>query len=232
MTTALSIITRAMQKIGALTKNETPSSDESSDALETLNDLLASWSNDSMKIYSRALENFTLTANDGEYTIGSGANFNTTRPLQIISAYVRSGTIDYPLDIVTEEDFARISFKSQTGPPEFLNYNNGFSSGTIKLYPLPDAADTLFLLSEKELSSISTIGTTVNLPPGWKRALIYNLALDLSPEYGRLGDAEMIEIKEIAGESKSSIMRAVMRNRTMDAPKIPGASGNIYTGWL
>ena len=51
MTTASDIIKKAMQKVGVLTKSESPSSDESADGLDSLNDLLSSWSNESMFIY-------------------------------------------------------------------------------------------------------------------------------------------------------------------------------------
>lgn len=61
MTTALDIIKSSMRKVGALTKTENPSADEAIDGLEMLNDLLASYSNDSMVVYARSVDSFTLS---------------------------------------------------------------------------------------------------------------------------------------------------------------------------
>lgn len=227
MTTALSVITRAMQKIGALTKNETPSSDEANDALETLNDLISSWSNDSSKIYARVTESFTLTPADGEYTIGPSGNFNTAWPIKILQAYTRSGTVDTHLKILSEENYSLLTIKSQPGPVDCLTYTPGYPLGTIKLWPIPSAADSLFILSEKELASLATLGTDISFPPGWKRALIYNLAIDLSPEYGQ---PVTEEVAEIARDSKASIMRAAIKNRPLDVPGYSNTN-NIFTGW-
>lgn len=214
-----------MRKAGALTENEAPSSSEASDGLEMLNDLIGSWSNDSMKIYVRSLESFPLTT-AYEYTIGTGATFNTTRPVQIVSAYIRDGSTDYELTQKSDEDYARIQNKSLSGIPFFFNYDYGYPTGKIKLYPAPQGY-TLFLLMEKELSGFSTLNEEVSLPPGWERALKYNLAVELAPEFG----AQLPpEVSEIARTSKGAIQRAIIKNKSMDVPSY-GRFGNIYTGW-
>jgi len=228
MTTGLGIVTSSMRKIGVLTKNQSPSADEASDGLEMLNDLIASLSNDSLIIYSRTVENFTLSAGTASYTIGTGATFNTARPIRIVAAYVRSGGIDYSLDIVSDERYATIQLKSTQGSyPEHLNYTNAYPTGTINLYPAPSAADTLYLVSEKELSSL-TLNGTVNLPPGWKRMLIYNLAIEMGPEYGQ---PVTQEIYEIARQSKGEIKAAVMAAKKMDWNAGLGIDSNINSGW-
>lgn len=229
MTTALDIITSAMRKIGAITKNETPSADEANDALETLNDMLGSWSNDSIIIPARTLENFTLAGASASKTIGSGGDFNTVRPVDIIKAYVRSGTIDYDLLEKTDEEFADIPVKSTTGTPQFYNYDNAYPLGTLKFYPVPDQTYTLFILSEKPLASFSSLNAVVDLPPGTNRAIINNLAVDLSPEYGVPVSAEL---DRAASTSRAAIAKAILRNRTMDVMDGRGTAGNIYTGWF
>jgi hypothetical protein len=227
MTTGLDLVTSTMRKIGALTKNETPSSDEADDGIEIINDLIESWANDSLVLYARTLESFNLTAGDGTYTIGSGGDINTTRPINILDFYIRSGTTDYTdTDIISDEDFARIENKSSQGIPKFLNYDGGFPTGTIKLHPVPSAAYTLFLLSEKQLSGLTLAGT-VSLPPGWKRAIIYNAAIDMGPEYGQPVSQE---IYQIAQESLGLLKLAAAKVRSMDVPT-GNSVGNIYTGW-
>lgn len=70
--TALSIIKSGMRKAGILSEVESPTSDQSADALETLNDILSSFSNDGLLVYAHTTENFSIYGGIGSYTIGSG----------------------------------------------------------------------------------------------------------------------------------------------------------------
>lgn len=227
MTTALELITRSMQKIGALTKNESPSSDEASDALDSLNALISSWSNDSTKIYEKPVTNFTLVSGTAEYTIGPGATFSTSRPIKITAAYVRSNNLDYELDIISDENYAKIYDKSASGTPTFLNYTAGHPTGYVKFYPKPDQNYGFYFISEKEISSLSSLSTSVSFPPGWERALIYALAIELAPEYGQ---PVTEEIARMAMESKDLITKGVLKSKSIDVPQSL-STGNIYNGW-
>lgn len=226
MTTALDIITKALQKNGVLVKSETPDADEADDALSTLNAMVSAWSNDSMFIYARTEDNFSLTPGIATYSIGPSQTFNTVRPVDLISAYVRRDTFDYGLEEITDENYYAITDKATTGIPRFINYTNGFPTATVRIWPSPDTTYILYLLTEKELSSF-TLNQVVSLPPGWEQALIYNLSVLLAPEYGQPPDPSVIEIAE---RSMGSIKRAIMKNRTMDWKAKPGRKATIYNG--
>jgi hypothetical protein len=227
MTTALGIITSAMRKAGVLVKGEVPVADEASDALVMLNDLLASISNDANAVYARTTESFTLSGGVGSYTIGSGATFNTARPVRIVASYVRTGTIDYPLSVVSDQQYATIPIKNIGGIPEFLNYSNGFPQATINLYPFPSTAYQLFIVSEKPLTSFA-LSDTVSLPPGWRRMLINNLAVELAPEYGQPVSPDLAKL---AADSKAEIRAAIMVAKPMQWTSGLGQEGNIFSGW-
>lgn len=228
MTTARDIITKAMQKIGVLVKSEPPSADEADDALDSLNQLIQSWANDSALIVSRAWETFTLTGGVGTYTMGTGGTFNTTRPLNIIGAYVRIGTVDQGVDVISDEAFNSISFKSLTGVPQFLNYDNAFPTDNVRIYPVPSTSYPLFILSEKPLAQFTTLDTVVNLPAGWERALVYNLAMELAPEYKQQPDPSIVKI---AGDALGNIRKATIRARPLKAYPQNLQIRNIYSGW-
>lgn len=227
-TTARTIITKALQKNGALVKSETPDADEASDGLSALNALLGSWSNDSLNIYARTWETFTLVSGTASYTIGSGGVFNTVRPMAIIDAYARSGTVDYPMSVIDDDAYNSIPFKTGLGIPEFVNYDNACPLGTIRIYFVPSAAYSLFLLTEKALTEFSTLDTNLSMPPGTERALIYNLAIDLAPEY-----LQQItpQLQKIADTSLGAIRTATAKVRGMDAYPRNLAVRNIFTGW-
>lgn len=227
MTTARQIVTRSLQKIGALVKSEPPSADEAVDALNSLNALIDSWSNDVLNIYARTWETFSLTG-ASSYTIGTGGDFNTTRPTSIADAYVRSGTIDYPLVVIGDEEYNSISYKSLAGIPEFLNYSNAYPLGVIRLYPLDSSSYTLFLLTEKPLSGFATLDTDLSMPPGSERALIYNLALELAPEYNQKPDPYIVKI---AQDSLGLIRSKSAQVRPIDAYPQSLSVRNIFSGW-
>lgn len=227
MTTARTIIKKALQKIGALIKNEEPSADEANDGLSSLNAMIASWSNDSLNIYVRGWETFPLSSS-ASYTIGPSGVFNTTRPTSIVSSYLRSATIDYPMSIVDDEAYNTIPYKSLQGIPAFLNYDNGYPLGIIRLYPVPSASYSLFILTEKPLTEFTTLDTVLSMPPGTERALIYNLGIDLAPEYSQEISPQH---ERIAGESLGLIRGKVAQVRDMDAYPRNLSVRNIYSGW-
>jgi len=229
MTTALSIITKAMQKSGILTKSEVPASDEANDALDSLNGILSSWSNESLMITSRVTEQFVLSAGVGVYTIGSGQTFNTTRPIHIVESHIIDGIISYEsMYQCPDEVYQGLNLKTLASIPDTLNYTNAYPYGTINLYPYPASGYTLSITSEKELSQF-TLNQTVSLPPGWSRALIWNLAIELASEYGQQADPMAIKL---AAQSKGAISRSIMKVRTMDAPPLSQLGlFNIYTGY-
>lgn len=229
MTTARNIIKRALQKNGVLTKSENPSGDEASDALETLNDLIGSWSNDSLLIYARLSESFPLVSGQASYTIGSGGDFDTARPLQILTAFTRIGNIDYDIDIISDVDFDEISQKNiSSSIPDVMFYQSSSPLGNITIYPVPTTG-SLHIRSEKQLSEFTTLDTDLELPAGWDRALIYNLALELASEYGQPVDEATYQI---AMDSLNKIKTAVARNKNMDAYAFDGSNNNVYTGWF
>jgi hypothetical protein len=227
MTTARDIVKSAMQKIGALRKGESPSGDEAADGLLALNRMLSSWSNDSLLLYARTRENFSLVAGTASYTIGTSMTFNTTKPMNIVSAFVRTGTTDYPLTIIPDENYQAIVDKSAQGTPEVLNFSNGHPTATIYLSPVPNAADSLYLMSEKQLSSLSTLDSSVDLPAGWEEAMIYNLGLRLISEYGGSMDEDG---REIARDSLASIRRNQIKNRPLTLLEDLSNRSNIYSG--
>lgn len=228
MTTARDIIKRALQANGVLTKGESPSGDEASDALNSLNSLIASWSNDSLLLFVRTSESFPLVSGQSSYTIGSGGNFNTTRPLQILTAFVRIGSTDYNISIIPDTAFDKITQKSiNSSIPEAMYYSSAYPLGTITLYPVPTTG-TIYIRSEKQLTSISTLDTVIDFPPGWERALIYNLSIDIAGDYGQpVSEATYA----IAMDSLNKIKTSVARNKTMDIYPYNGNDDNILTGW-
>lgn len=229
MTTPLDIINGAARLIGVVFKSESLSDDEAADGLVALNDMLDTWSNDNLITYAYTLETFSLTG-AASYTIGSGGDFNTTRPINIVDAVVRYGSIDYPLTIISQEQYQEeIALKSTTSPvPKYLTYDNAYPLATIKMYYVPSAGSTLYLQTNKPLGNFASLTTTIALPPGWKRALKYNLAVDIAAEYGVEVPATVLRT---ANTSLGAIKRATSINNPMQPLGRNTRDGNIFSGW-
>lgn len=208
--TGRDLVTASLRLIGAVAPGESLASAEATDGLSTLNRMISSWSNEKLMIYSNVREEFTLTANDGIYSMGASGDFNTTRPLWIEHATLedqaQSPDVEIPITIIRSvSEWASIISKDSTSSyPLYLFAEGTFPTETINLYPIPTVANKLVIYSQKPISSISTLDSSVSLPPGYEESLIYNLAIRLAPEYGRQTPQEVVMI---ATESKASIKR-------------------------
>lgn len=229
MTTALDLIKASMRKAGILTKTESPSADEAADCLSSMNAMLDSWACDGVNLAYRTLESHALTPGTANYTIGSGGDIDTVRPVTIVAAYVRDGSTDYPVKIIGDEKYAAKQEKSTTGIPSELNYTCAYPLGLINLYPSPSSAYTLFLLSEKTIGGGYSLSSTVALPNGWERAIIHNLAVEIAPEYGQQVSNE---VAVIAIDSLSLLRRSVIKNRPIECLETNGAVPDVYTGYI
>jgi hypothetical protein len=229
MTTARDIITKALQKIGVSFNGTVITADEANDALDALNALLESFANDSMLVYARSWETFNITGGDGNYTMGVGGDFNTARPLLIVSSYIADGNTDYNLSIISDEMYNnQISQKDTLSVPAYINSDNGSPLVNIRLYPVPDKSYQIFLLTEKAVTRLG-LDDEVTLPTGWERMLIYNLAVDVAPEYGLQLDPLVLKIAE---DSKGLVRANIMRNRSMDSNPLVIRSGRFENGWM
>jgi hypothetical protein len=228
--TARNIIRRSLLQIGAITKNEEVSADEASDGLIALNAMLGTWSNDSLLVTARFLEAFPLIVNQIQYEIGSGsANFDTVRPNQIVSAYIRWQGTDYPLGRIADEVYDEAISQKEFGfLPDVYTYTASFPIGIIKVFPRPSTAMNIYLRSEKPLTRLTSLNTEVSLPDGWEEAMVYNLAMRLAPEYGQPATNEVVMN---AANTLLGLRHSVARQRTMNTPPLVQTGAyNIFAG--
>ena len=184
-----SLLSSSLRKIGALSSGETIETTRQAEALTALQSMLRSWGSISSLIFATVKENYTLTANIGTYTWGSGGDISTTRPNQVTGAYIlEGGTTTHPVDIITEGVYRGIPVKGTTGLPYSLFFYPSYPLASLYLYPVPDSAYVLYLDSFKpftETGSFGLVTDTIVFPSHYEEAIIYNLAIRLAPEYGK-----------------------------------------------
>lgn len=184
-----------------------PSNSDLGAGLIGLNDLIASWSVDDILVPVVITENFTLTTGQGSYTIGPGGDFNTVRPTKIQRGiYIRdSADVDYPMRVITRELYNNLAIKDADGRPTRLYYKPSYPLGTIFFNFVPTLAETIYFDSLKPLTEITNISATLVLPPEYKKALRFNLAIELAPEFADIKIPELV-IRN-AEESKDALER-------------------------
>jgi hypothetical protein len=294
MTTPLDIISRALKDIGALAAGETPTADESQDALDMLNDMVAQWSNENMMVFYKTEIIFNTVQNTVQYTLGPGGSvgasftgsisgttltvtaitagaitmgmtlsgtgitagttivaFNTgaggnvneagtytvsisqtassttitayyERPLTIESGFVRvatmqggsniaGGYLDYPLAILSAEEYQSLGIKQLNGPwAKMIYYQPSETLGTIYCYPNPSQGQ-LHLFTQTIFRQFQTLTDTITLPQGYNNALRWCLAERLMPMYGKASQVQIAMISGYSAQAKATVKRTNMR---------------------
>ena len=94
MTTGLDLITDSFARIGVFAPSEVLPASASTQGLTTLNDLIDSWSNESLITFAIQEQSAPLQPGIWQYTIGPGGTFNMPRPIRILYGIGRAYVMD------------------------------------------------------------------------------------------------------------------------------------------
>lgn len=208
MTTALDIVTSAIEHLGASAIGEPVDAGEADDALRALNKMLDTWNSESLTIYTTQPQVFPFVASKASYTLGVGGDFNIPRPVKIETVTIRSsGNIDFPCEIISEQEYSAIPLKTISSTLPYKMYDDGdFPLKNLIFYPVPaDASYSAVLWVWQSFSTATVLTSTMSFPPGYTEALEYNLAVRIAPKYGRPVSADL---RQLAMDSKAQIQRA------------------------
>jgi len=235
MATYQTLVDGALRICGRLGSGSSPTSQESTDYLQVLNEMLAGWSAKLGPVFSETVESLTWTGAQSSRTIGVSGNFNTARPQQVLAAYYRdSNSIDNPIKVISHQEYQRILDKSEAnGTPLRLAYlpTNSSSQGTLYVWPVPDSDWTLRLVSLKPLGSVSALSDTVTLPPGYEEAIRWNLAVRMAPENGANLSPSVFEMAANTLAALISLNNSETSEMMFD-PLAPGGSEYVDDGRL
>lgn len=153
----------------------------------------------------------------GTYTLSASQTVASTtiqayyqRPVRINSAFVRVATLDYPVAVMSIEDYELIGLKTLNGPwPRGLYYQPSIPLGNLTFWPNPSSGE-MHLIADTILGQFNTLADVVRLPQGYNLALRYGLAELLSPEYGRASHDSFAVIAKFAADGRALIKRSNM----------------------
>jgi hypothetical protein len=224
----LNLLRRTAVLIGMIPAGAQLGAQDSNDMLSTLNEMLDSWSTESLSVYGQIDQEFSVTSGKSSYTWGVGGDWNAIRPVRVQNmSYVWQGE-RFAMREMTQQDYNSILDKDQTAQiADRWVYINTFPNGTITLFPTPSDVGSVSVQSDRILDNIPNLNTVISLPPGYLRALRFCLAVELWPEYPN-PQIDINTIKAISIKAKANIKVANQKDELIRFDSVPGV--NSYGG--
>ena len=204
MATAADIITAAFIKVGI----GVPTTAQTASALISLNNMISLLGAE-MLTPVVVSESFALVVTDPEYTIGSGGQWDTVRPLAVRRCFLRDDdNNDTPIKILSSRNYNGIPNKSYDGTPNGLYFLPEYPLAKIIFNGRPTVGVDAFFEFVKNFTEFATTATSVVLPPEYKEALVYNLAVSLGEDWDRVVSktifAQAIRTREVIDRMNAS----------------------------
>jgi hypothetical protein len=215
MTTVADLINSAGRKIGV----SNMSVDEQLDAMASINMMLRRWLRDKNGPSNVSRESFALPSGSNSITIGgaaSGAAITTGWPSRIVRMFIRINDFDYPVLRMAAEEYARVPIKAITSRPVKCYFERTYPSATLFFWPVPEVEYSMHLWSHKAIADYAALTTVISLPPEYEDAILWNLAVEISPEYEREPSAVVVDRAE-------SSLRQIRANNAY----VPMANTNV-----
>lgn len=197
--TGLDLITSSMRLIGVLASGENPSSAEANDALEILQDLIDQWQAERLNVFT--IQRIAVDVNGNPlalipgqqaYTVGTNGSFNIPRPARIdrvgiINLANPIQPLELAIEVLDDAGWQAIPVKNiQSALPLKVWNDKGFPFMTLYYWAVPNVVVQTALYVWGLLSTFNDLNITeLEFPPAYAKALRFNLAIDLAPEFGR-----------------------------------------------
>lgn len=229
------LIASSLRLIGVLASGETPSGNESADALLIAQQMIDSWQAERLNIYTVSINEFPLTPGQQTYTLGANGNFNMVRParverMSIVSLLNPAQPLELPLESVTESGWQAVPVKLISSSLPQIVYNDGnFPLMNLNFWPIPTIPVNTRIYSWNPMSTFPDLTTDVTFPPGYAKAIRYSLAVDLAPEFGRPVPPE-VAAQALLSQANIKRINAPLTESRLD-PVLSGTGKRIYN-WI
>lgn len=209
--TVRDLITASLRKLGVIASGENPSASEASDALDALNGMIDSWKTERLMVVAVLPQVFPLVAGQLSYTMGPGGNFDTDWPQRIDAVnliYNQTGAppLTLPVTLINQDQYNSFIVPSTASSiPLWVFPDDNYPLRTLYFYTVPSVVNQVQIFTWQSLTEVTDLDTDLVLPPGYRRALIYNLAVEIAPEYGSTVTAALQSIAPMAIASKALV---------------------------
>lgn len=204
--TVRSIVTAALRKARVVGFGQTPDADEAEAAMQELNFMLKAWQNRRYNLWTKTAGSLTLTT-AAVYTM------DPVRPLRILSARLKRGGVEIPMQRMTRDEYDELPVKTTTGTPTQFYYDRQREAARLYIWPVLASAsgETIEYTYDRELEDVTDLDDTLDMPGEWWDAVVYGLAvriletLALPAPQTLLLRAEMLLETALADDREGSI---------------------------
>lgn len=239
MATFTDVYTDAFQKVHYYAPGEPIDDADAELALRVANDMLDSWSNETLSCFAILEQSLVLQPGVGQYTIGPGGSVNSARPLKLIEGPGSAYTMDtngnrYGMEVVPRDKWNMVTSNTlvDANVPIYLFYDPQFPLAFLNFWPIPNIGWTAYWDSYLQLTDFSVLSSAFSFPPGYKKAIQDNLAVELWPYCFRNKPIDSLLV-EIASRSKGNIKRTNIRENIAVYDRALTVNGtptyNVYT---
>lgn len=229
-----SLVRRALVEIGARAAVETPTPDEYADGIKDLQIMLDEWALEGLLV--PGLTHYTHTIGSpakSVFTISADASLNPDiagePPLDIeVLAYKQEGDTDYRPVVQTSYIVYSETLRREVTSPSLYYYEHEHPVARIYFNTNTTPGDSFMVSGQTYLTSAAIVGTDApNLPRGYDRGVMLNLAVFMAASYGVKGGLSR-ETSNAAMKSKMNITKrnigstAFRLDRSLTAPSRSG----------
>ena len=185
--TLLDFLSDALILTGAVEQGQGMSPEEAQWSLRAFNGMLDSLNTERLNICSIDENDYPLVAHKGSYTVGTGLDINTTRPVLIQQIKILYAGLGFDCDMLSSVQWAAITeTDNEAKLPTKAYYDNAFPIPTINLNPIPlcPTATSIDLFTWHPLSQLTDLTAPLVFPTGYQEPLQYMLAARLGPPEG------------------------------------------------
>lgn len=190
------IIQEALELIGVVAAEESPAAADVATADRSLNMMVKGWMAKGINLWRQTEGSLAATAGQASFTMGTGGDYTTARPLRISSARLSVSSIETPLMEMSRQEYFDLPLKTSTGRPSAYYYDPQLSLGKIYLWPTvaTGVTATLKFSYQRTVEDFDAAANTPDFPQEWFECLAYNLAGRLAPKFGATLGPEVLAI--------------------------------------
>lgn len=209
---ALDLITSSLRLVGVIDPNQTVPAAIAQASLMVLNQMVESWGAERLMVFTVARSEYSLTAGQQTYTLGQGGpnSLSQTRPVRIdrvsvISFNNAAQPLELPIAYLNDQEWQAVPVKNIPSTlPNAVWDDQNFPYRTLWYYPVPTTQVDTVIYAWSALSQFASLTDDHSFPPGYLRALRYNLAVELAAEFGGAATLSPVTVS-IATQSKALI---------------------------
>jgi len=178
-----------IRRADKLAGGEPMSGSDAEDAMDMLNELLVSMSNDEHPLSRIKEKSVTVSASVASVDAGSSVT-------AFYDAVITRSSVDYALNRIGRRDFLNIPTKESEGKPSLFMVDQSRTSVTVFLWPRSNQNDTLKFRCAVKPQLVTRMQQTLDLNDRYIPAVIYGLAYKMTFERRGVDAQYRLQLKQ------------------------------------